>query len=36
MHTLAYSVLRLDLRLNTFGREDGLGREAYWLSPSGL
>jgi hypothetical protein len=29
-------LLRAGLRLNTFCREECLGRKAYWLSPPGL
>jgi hypothetical protein len=34
MHTVAYPLLRVDLRLNTFCRKECLGREAYWLRAS--
>ena len=36
MHTVPYPLLRVDLRLNTFCREECLGMESYWLSLSGL
>jgi hypothetical protein len=32
----AYHLLRVDQRLNTFGRKECLRREAYWLKPQGL
>jgi hypothetical protein len=30
-----YNFLRVDQRLNTFGRKKCPGREAYWLNPQG-
>jgi len=31
----AHHLLRVDQRLNTFGRKESLGRETYWLNPQG-
>ena len=36
MHYVPYPLLRVDMRLNTFCREECLGREAYWLVPPDL
>ena len=36
MSETIHHFLRAGLRLNTFCREECLGRRAYWLSPSGL
>jgi hypothetical protein len=35
MHSIPYPLLRVDLKLNTFCREDCLGRDVNWLSPPG-
>lgn len=33
---VAYPLLRVDQRLNTFRRKECPEREAYWLNPQGL